>query len=155
MRYFEVKYKSNTVNLGGRNKNDPWSADSTASDVEVQGLFEVGADDYRDLVIADGPIDELYLLWCVYSTGDSFSRHSGKAEWVMLHRDSVVAGENARAIRAHYEEHRSGFSDDAYSVKLKTDEGEEFKVHVPWNGYFESLTDVIVERVYLQSKEFY
>jgi len=153
MRYFKVLYDTYTYSVGGYDPDDKWSRDSTEGNVTVKGIEEVDEKEYSELVLSDGPLDNVYLLWCEYTTGDSFGRDGGQFEAVMLHRNIEAARENARRIRAHNEGEGKGRTPGAFSVTLLTDEGEEFMCHTPWNGYSETLDDVNVEKVLPTYKE--
>jgi len=153
MRYFKVLYDTYRHSVGGSDPDDEWSRDSTKGNVTVKGIKEVDEKEYSDLVLSDGPLDNVYLLWCEYTTGDSFGRDGGQFEGVMLHRTLEAARENARRIRAHNQGEGKKCTKGAFSVTLLTDEGEEFMCHTPWNGYFERLDGINVEKVSLAYKE--
>jgi hypothetical protein len=153
MKYFKVLYDTYTHSVGGYDPDDEWSRDSTEGTVTVKGIKEVDEKSYSDLFLSDGPLDKVYLLWCEYTTGDSFGRDGGQFEGVMLHRNLDAARENARRIRAHNEGEGKGHGKNAYTVTLLTDEGEEFKCDTPWNGFFETLDSVNIELVSLSYKE--
>lgn len=76
-----------------------------------------------------------YLLWASYNTGDSFSHQEGLVCFIDLFQSKEVAEENAKRCTAKLEE---------YSVCIKLDDGREYKMHAPWEGYFESLNFIEV-----------
>ena len=111
-------------------------------DNTIYGVRQVGDGEYGELSTSFDidPNAVYYLLYAVYSTGSSFSRTEGEIEFVGLYRDPEVARDNAdRCWKS-----RDG---DSFNVKLVTEDGEEYQLHTPWQGYFESLTDVRVETV--------
>lgn len=148
-RYFEVIDQVYGSVTREADPDDSWSRDSTSEEHCIVGLKEVPEGKYYDVGVTDGPVDELYLLYGIYSTGDSFGTDSGRIEFVSLHRDKAVAEENARRIEKNADDFRreSRHTTSSYSVELLTDEGETFKFCVPWNGHFESLDWITVERV--------
>lgn len=146
--------------------NDRWSADSTATDNNVTGIEVVKENDFYDLVVDFDPTKEpSYLLYVIYDTGDSFSNHDGLIEYVQLYKDKSVAFENKRRIEQHYKlyddlnsrfrltekqrkELKKKHKDfDAHSIMLVHENGEEYKLHVPWTGYFETMQEVEVKEV--------
>lgn len=111
-----------------------------------------------------------YLLYAIYSTGDSFHYEEGHVEFIDLYTQREVAEENMKRIEAHAELYKLCNSRNygekltreqreqckkfnAYSVVLlfETQDGAtiEHKIHVPWNGYFERLSHVTIEGVHL------
>lgn len=87
-----------------------------------------------------------YLLYGTYSSGDSFSTSSGNIEYVDLYNSF----EEAEEVRKILEENAENFRKEGlktgnfYSAKIKTHSGKELDFHCPWNGYFESLTDLAI-----------
>ena len=144
MKHFRVRYKTCTMNLGGFDPEDSWSRDSTSQHHEILGIEEVPEGGYSDLVADDeGPY---YLLYVIYNTGDSFGRDDGQIEFVFLHTNQCMGYKNITRINEHYQTDGGmyyGNKDYAkFSVCLLDDNGEEFKLHVPWTGFFEDLVDV-------------
>lgn len=86
--------------------------------------------------------EKIYLLYVVYTTGDSFStNHGGSIEFINVYRDIEIAKENERRIK-EFEETND------YHIDLKTSNGEgEYRIYTPWVGYFESID-------YIEIKEF-
>lgn len=64
--------------------NDRWDRDDTASSYTINGIVKVGEDEYQDLTV---PYEvekntNYFLLYCVYSTGDSFGHDAdGRIEF--------------------------------------------------------------------------
>jgi hypothetical protein len=121
--------------------SDKWDRDDTHTSHNVQGfkakLEKEGG--YFDLTVPYEPeFDETYyLLYVVYSTGDSFGHDAGSGlEAIGLYKKDEldVAKDNERRIEKHY---RS--KDPDFNVELITSSGKKFQQHTPWVGYFESL----------------
>jgi len=93
---------------------------------------------YYDLVVPYEPEFGVtyYVLYAVYSTGDSFGHDSGAGiEFIGFYTEDEldVAKENLRKVET------SRQAED-YSVILKVPSGSRtFDQHTPWVGYFESL----------------
>ncbi len=122
--------------------DDRWDRASTQTDHSIVGFNAAPETEekYYDLVIPYEPQynEEYFLLYAVYSTGDSFGHDEGAGiEYIGFYRENQldVAQENQRNI----EQHLRSKDDDSYSLKLKSPEGKEFDQHAPWVGYFESL----------------
>lgn len=150
-RYFQTVLQTYVTNTGVL-AEAIGEHDSTAESHTIVGVREVGDKDYNDFEIADGPVDNLYLLYGIYGTGDSFGRDEGRFEGVMLHRCEKTAEENARRLQEHYGAYREldcrGLPGvEAYGVDLVSDDGQVFRYSPPWIGYFECLDFVEVERV--------
>jgi len=128
---------------------DEWDRASTHTDHSIQG-FRVGSeDDYGDLTVPFEPEKgvDYYLLYVVYSTGDSFGSDSGAGiEYIGLYSadELELAKENERRIEAHNRQ-REG----AGQLQLIMNHGRnvEYGVHVPWKGYFEHLDYTRIESV--------
>ncbi len=133
------------------NPEDSWDRDDTYESHHVQGVRAVGDKEYFDLTVGFDIVDDkhYFLVYGIYSTGDSFGHDEGRIEYVGLYEDREVAEDNARRIERHARDYRddSITDDDAYSVTLVTEDGAEYKVSVPWNGYFERLSYIEIERV--------
>lgn len=100
-------------------------------------------DMYGDFDVDDAKVgDTFFLLYVVYSTGNSFGVEHGKYEYVMLFRKGDVARRNVDRIEEHYSvnAHESVLEPERYVVKLEADDGSEFQIYAPWIGYFESMT---------------
>jgi hypothetical protein len=141
---------------------DQWDRDDTDTSWDFESLELVGRDGYDTIAtnfeVAVG--DELHLLWVIYSTGNSFGNDDGgQHELVGLYQNPHVAAQNKERISRHAEWYRNNhrystkkkvdvkpeFAKDDYTVVLLSEDGKDVELHVPWNGYFESVDDVRVE----------
>lgn len=136
---------------------EPYSRRGTTNaDISVQGIEVVKEKDWYD-VVTDFAVKknvQYYLLYAVYETGDSFGRDGGRTEWIGLYRDFHLAQAQAEKIEQHANEYdrRGQSSSDAYTVKIVADNGTEYPLHTPWNGYFEHLQYVSVEGVMINRR---
>lgn len=118
---------------------DRWDADNTSTDHNIYGFKVVSEKQYYDLTVDfDCKKDHAYqLLYVLYSTGDSFSHHDGKIEFIGMFADPDLAIKNKKIIENQY---RKDASD--WSLTLYANHKTKYKMHAPWCGYFESLESV-------------
>ena len=123
---------------------DEWDRDDTYTDHNIQGFRAVKEKDYYDLSVGFDvkKYKHYYLVYVIYDTGDSFGRDDGQIEFVGLYQDRSVAEENKRRIDKNEKV-------DSFSVKLVTEDDEEFDCHTPWKGYFECFHGASIEEVLL------
>jgi hypothetical protein len=122
---------------------DRWSGEDTDASHDILGLELTNT--YYDLD-TEFPIElgvNYYLLYAIYSTGDSFSHHEGKIDFIQLYKTASKA-EDARKILL------SPRQEDKFSATIKTESGKHLQMHIPWDGYFESLTNLNIEEVRLR-----
>lgn len=101
-------------------------------------------------------VPSAYLVCVIHSEGDSFG-YDENSRFVSVHLfdSEVKAAECARAIQEQNQVYRQncqglrtqGFC--PYSVKFVGNWGEELTEATPWNGYFETLSEVRIEQVSL------
>lgn len=139
---FRVEYDGHEENLGGSDPNDRWSRDSTSTTWNVHGL--VLGEDHHGLCL-DGlvrPGDTVWLVYAVWSDGDSFGHDEGaRIDFITVHREEAIARANAEMlVKATNRDHGYG-----YKVRLLLDNNTILPYTVPWLGYFESLDYVRCE----------
>lgn len=127
-----------------------WDRDDTYEDHNIEGI-EVVKTGFYDVEVGFDILHgmDYYLLYGIYSTGDSFGHDEGRIEFVDLYEDREVAEENAKRLRAHNDEKK-----DSFSTKLLHENGKEYDCHVPWKGYFERLSYLEVKSVQTASSRF-
>lgn len=123
-----------------------WDNDDTSTNVIVNSFSTVEESAYHDLTVAfdPDPNKEYYLLYVRYSTGDSFSNHSGLIEYVGLFQNQETARKNALLISEN---------SNSYSLNFIDDDGSEWFQSVPWSGYFERIEDIVVKPVRCTGQE--
>lgn len=133
---------SHETNLGGSEPDYQWTRDSTSTSHNIRGIKLSKA---GDLEVSFKPIigQTYFLLYVLYSTGDSFGHDSGNIEFIGLYRTDEVAKRNAERIRKSREDYEKKCDVASFSVELETGAGKLYKTNTPWNGYFESLEDVV------------
>lgn len=83
-----------------------------------------------------------FVVWAVYSTGDSFGRaECSSSEVFGIFEDYKSASELKEALRS-FNKRRKGTRLD-----VTTSDGQKFTDYVPWTGYFESIEYVEITLV--------
>jgi len=144
-------------------ESDPtaeWDGDDTESSWSINKVSIV--DQYPDVTACFevSPDDVLYLVYLVYSTGDSFSTHTDDSiTFIDIFKTETNAVNCAKTIRKHYEYHEMLNSFEvrrlsitkqrelakkfnSYSVDYIRENGETVSLHASWTGYFDRLSYV-------------
>lgn len=130
----------------------PWYIDTTT---EIQSVSIVNDTDYFDLII-ENDFDitaDCYLVYALYSGGDSFGSSSGNIEYIKLFKtlDEAQLFKDDLELLEKYAS--SNFKHDEFIPKIfdnidtKYDFNRSFeyfgeKFYLPWGGYFEALEDI-------------
>lgn len=145
-----------TVITRPRDPDDKWDGDDTYTSHHIQGFLPVkGEKEFRDLDIPFKVSKDktYYLLYVIYSTGDSFHHEEGCIEFIDLYQTKDKAEIAAKAIEKHYEKNKEyNIGKDRYSLPLTRDDLSKIVVCPPWIGYFDRLTSVNVESVTLMNE---
>ena len=89
------------------------------------------------------PDTPCHVVWLEYSSGDSFGRgRCNHTEILGVFTDLAAAKELANALRNHNVDDDNGFGPSKWTLELKTNDGQEHKIHCGWLGYFEKLEEV-------------
>lgn len=143
-----VVNKSYTEVTRESDPDDRWDADDTYTSNNIVGIkFSEGYSDLNAIPFEILPDKDYYLLYVIYSTGDSFSHHEGQIDYVELYEDRSLAEASAKMIEDDYKEWRK--KENKWNVEILNSRGEMFQFYCPWKGYFERLTSVEVENVRL------
>ena len=89
--------------------------------------------------------DDVYVLWAIWSTGDSFGfAEGGQSEVIGVFKNEKLANDNKRLL-----------NDATHGiVKIVTDDGSKFEYYIPWGGYFENLDEIKVEKRTIKKEKF-
>ena len=125
--------------------DDKYDRANTDTDRSIHGFKVVNEDTYSDF-----PVDFLpeygipyLLLYAVWSTGDSFGHDSrSHIEYYGLFRADQA--EFVTRLKAFLEAQKREL-DDEYD-EMREFEGKKYCF--PWNGYFDSLSEVEIETVF-------
>jgi hypothetical protein len=97
--------------------------------------------------VADG--DKVYVLFMLYSSGDSFGSSSGNHDvlWVFTDLDTAKAAlEVVKSANGGYNV-QTGSNSDTFTLEFKLENGATQKVHNPAAGYFEGMEDVYLKEM--------
>ncbi len=123
--------------------SEPYGDWYSNCDTTVLGLKPSKQYDYNSIpvdfdLVPDMP---LYLVYVVYSTGDSFGRSDGRTDFVDVLDNSVDADFLVKVIND-----RSLTRNNSYSVTITyPSNGRKFLLSPSWEGYFETIESVNVE----------
>jgi hypothetical protein len=122
--------------------DDEWGADSTATTHDITGITIHPT--YGDIECAFDiePEKYYYLLYYTYATGDSFSNHSGRIEFVELYRDEKLADKSCKALN-------SADLKKSHMVPIWNDLGQKYEEYVN-DDYFGGFEGAEVVAVKLQ-----
>ncbi len=135
MKYLELLRTSHSVDTSEADPNDSWDRPNTYTTHRVEGLRLCDKDGYGCLPVDDDikSGDTLWVLYAIYSTGDSFGHdEGGQFEWLSWHRTEELAQKNLSAI-------------EAGASSLTLDNGKRQDFYRGWDGYFESLDSLEVK----------
>lgn len=160
----KVVYDSYSKVTRKRDTSQEYSGEDTTTSWSIGGL--VLTDDYPDLV-PSFPVkadDDVYLVYLVYSSGDSFSHNEdGRISFIDVYKTRDKADFAASCIR----EHNSWYKDmhehwkpmtakerkalskkykSEYSIDLVREDGSINPERAGWNGFFEQLSYIEVAR---------
>jgi len=113
--------------------NEEWDGDDTWESHSPQA-WEISQNTYYD-VIYPGTVkrgEDLYLVYAIYNTGDSFSRSDGQLDVIDAFKSVLNARKCADAAGKA----------TGHSFSYQNDFGQPASHHTTWIGYFESLTGI-------------
>ena len=120
---------------------EQWGSWSESYDSSVTDAYQIGDDERapygsETFVVPDGA-SEVFVVYMIYSTGDSFGHADGKID--IIH---CIASEEAADKLAKYITENPG----EYSIKFTDDFDREISLYNPGAGYFERINYVSVEK---------
>ena len=127
-----VELDSTVITTNEPDSNDEWDRGCTETDWVVKGISRTDSA-YPSRVIDvyyDPEPGTYYLVFAVYSTGDSFG-HDEKSSLEIF--DIYKTLEEAKACKDTLEKAND------FSEMIITSTGKKFKTSIPWHGYFEHL----------------
>lgn len=146
MTRVRVNNESYTEVTRERDPDDRWSGEDTYTSNSIDSIRVVGEKDYHDLTVGfeveEGK--DYFLLYGIYSTGDSYSHQEGCICYVDLYQDREFAEANRKILADHYHI-KEGKNE--WTAELLLEDGQKMPFCVPWKGYFESLTELVIEVV--------
>jgi hypothetical protein len=145
VKYLHLECRGYTEVTREADPEDSWGADDTSTSWSVDGV-SLSDKDGQHALPADFPVeagDTVYVLYAVYSTGDTFHRADGEyLEVISFHKNGTIAHKNC----AHLSSRKNrGSAGNDFQMTIEYDSGAKVQRHCPWDGYFESLDYVRVE----------
>jgi hypothetical protein len=131
---------SDTMTTEHADPDDAWSADSTFTSHDIQGISL--EDTYGDLTVSyDIEYDVPYfLVYYIYSTGDSFHNDEGLIEFIDLYKTRYEAEKAANIIREA--------AINEWTATILNSDGEAYDEYLSAvHDYFGSLNEVEVVKV--------
>lgn len=117
---------------------DSWSESYSSS---VTGAYRIGDDDQApydsETFLVPDDATEVFVVYMIYSTGDSFGYADGKISIIHCTVNEEAADKLAKTITEN---------PDEFIIKFTDDFDREISLHNPGAGYFESIDHVGVER---------
>lgn len=128
-----IKYSSYTEVIKKANYDDEWDRDDTSTShyVDEVSLQPISSEYcYIPFNVKKG--DTIYLVYAIWSTGDSFHRADGeRIDFISVHKTYSNAKRNEDIL--------SHAVDGDGTPTIFLDDGTEYKYSPGWFGYFESL----------------
>lgn len=115
-----------------------WSEDYSSSITDVYEINDKDSRPYSSetFLVPDGT-EEVFVVYMIYSTGDSFGRATGKIDVLHCTSNEEAAHELAKKITDN---------PDEYAIKFVDDFGRDISLYNNGAGYFERISYVEVER---------
>lgn len=118
---------------------DPYYRDSTHTTHSIQGIsLKKRGSRYNETLELDYQPDAdalHYLVYALYSTGDSFGHDSGRIEFIDLFKTESDANDCHELLKKA----KDG------SARIKSGGGKAYTFSVPWIGYFDRLESIEIE----------
>lgn len=136
-----------------RTPGERWDADDLEYNTTYSGFHVVDTGFYDLAVPFEPQMDKTYyLVYGIYSTGDSFHHETGRTEIVSFHEDVTEAEIVAAHLVQQYEKQKNA-SNTQWSIDIVAN-GQLFSFHAPWLGYFESLEEIVVHPIQMEPSRF-
>jgi hypothetical protein len=147
--YVEIDYDSYTDTTREGDPEAEYDGDDTETSTTVNGVRHVKESGFWDLIV-NYPLDRsknYYLLYVVYSTGDSYNHDEGKVVFIDLYEDVKVADEAAKILEKTYDITEYNYKFPKH-VDIPDSKGGINHLYAgPWIGYFSQFTEAVVKKV--------
>ncbi len=124
-----------------------WSSETNHN---IKGAVKVKENEYFDLEVSDDLLNKnVYLLYILYGSGDSFGESSGNIEYIDVFKSKDKAEEVQRIIEEDYKVKPDyTFEPGSMDLFYTKDNGNKAKIPTSvYKGYFENLESVNVEKI--------
>jgi hypothetical protein len=148
VKYLHLECRGYTEVTREADPEDSWGAADTSTSWSTDGV-SLSDKDGQHALPADFEVevgDTVYVVFAVYSTGDTFHRADGEyLEVLSFHKDAQRAYRNKAAAEGPRGKEAS------FSMTIEFENGKKVSRHCPWDGYFESLDYVSVDSYTVQA----
>lgn len=135
--------------------DDRWSGEDTSTDWYIRSIQGSNKDVELPARFELQEGKTYYLVYGIYSTGDSFSRQDrGCIEYVDIYKSAKSAQKAVAQLQTHYDlakgwkwgdsKEKKPAKFNEFSVDIVGGDGKNFTFSVPWTGYFECLDSLDV-----------
>jgi len=119
------------------------------NDTEVSGVYLADeCDAYGDNIVVPCDVqngDTVYVLFMIYSSGDSFGNSSGNGEVMWVFKDLTLAKQALEQVKKANEFDYSVRSTPPDNLDFKLEDGSTVTVGNPPHDYFQNMTDVYLK----------
>lgn len=151
-RYLHLETESWTEVTREADPEDSWGADDTSTSWSIKGI-SLSDSDSQHALPADFAVevgDTVYVVYAIYSTGDTFHRADGEyLEVLSFHKNRETAYKNEASLNGRRDRGSAG---NDFQMTIEFDNGKKVQRHCPWDGYFESLDSVSVDSFVVQER---
>ncbi len=129
-----------------------WSSETTNN---ITGAVKVKENEYFDLEVNDNFLNkEVYLLYILYSSGDSYGNSTGNIEYLDVFENYDKALEVKKIIEDDYKEKPTyTFEPGGMDLFYTKENGNVAKIPTcVYKGYFEDLEAVVIQKITIKDK---
>ena len=138
-----------------RTESDEEYGDWSAKTIHhITGAVKVKEKEYFNLEVNDNFLDkEVYLLYILYSSGDSFGTGSGNIEYLDIFENYDKALEVKKIIDEDYEQNPI-YTSEANNLFYTKENGNIVKIPTcMYKGYFEDLESSNIQKIIIKDKD--
>ncbi len=131
---------------------------SSKTEHHIAGAIKVTEDEYFDLEVNDDFLNKrVYLLYILYSKGDSFGTSTGNIEYIDVFENYDKALEVKKIIEEDYKRNPNyDFEPDGKDLKslfYTKENGNKAKIPTCiYKGYFEDIESVNIEKITIKGE---
>jgi hypothetical protein len=122
-------------------EDEPYGSWSESWNSTIEDVYEIGDDVRRpynsEIFLVPDETTEVFVVYMIYSTGDSFGCADGKIDILHCTANREAAHDLAKMIISN---------PDKSSIEYTDDFGRKITIGNPGYGYFESIDSVEVDR---------
>ncbi len=157
MKYgYKIEHKGYTDVTREADPDDSWDRDDLSTSWDISNNILETDTQFPDIV-SSKKLDfekEYFLVYVIFSTGDSFHHHSGydcRLIDVFEHKENAQKlVEMIEKQNENYQSNQRDLGENAYSMTYTDESGETKQISCDWNGYFERIDSCDIKTVTLQ-----